>query len=77
MGAQPLRRQHGLKSVDVEFKPHGLACETCVGGVLPVHTPSEDRNRRALNQRLFSVVEDMPAVAHLQVEGRVLEAGRG
>lgn len=35
MGTQLLRRQRGLKSVDVEFLPDGLRCRICIEGVRP------------------------------------------
>ena len=35
MGTQLLRRQRGLKSVEVEFRPEGLACTICIEGVYP------------------------------------------
>jgi hypothetical protein len=31
MGTQLLRRQRGLKSVEVEFRPEGLACAGIIG----------------------------------------------
>jgi two-component sensor histidine kinase len=33
MGTQLLRRQRGLKSVDVQFAREGLTCEICIDGV--------------------------------------------
>jgi two-component sensor histidine kinase len=35
MGTQLLRRQRGLKSVEVEFRPEGLACTICIAGYFP------------------------------------------
>ena len=34
MGTQLLRRQRGLTSVEVEFRPGGLTCRICIEGVL-------------------------------------------
>ena len=41
MGTQLLRRQRGLTSVDVQFKPEGLACEISIEGVKPPSQPAE------------------------------------
>ena len=35
MGTQLLRRQRGLKSVEVDFRPEGLRCRICVEGAAP------------------------------------------
>ncbi len=41
MGTQLLRRQRGLKSVEVEFRPDGLACTIEIEGAMPVAAPAE------------------------------------
>jgi len=41
MGTQLLRRQRGLKSVDVRFRPEGLACTITIEGVFPTPSAAE------------------------------------
>ena len=41
MGTQLLRRQRGLKSVDVQFAREGLSCEICIDGVDAENTAIE------------------------------------
>ncbi len=41
MGTQLLRRQRGLKSVEVEFRPEGLACRILIEGVYPAKPAAE------------------------------------
>jgi two-component sensor histidine kinase len=41
MGTQLLRRQRGLKSVEVDFRPEGLTCRICIAGVYPSAAQAE------------------------------------